>query len=250
MTEIEGTWSEVAVAGHPCDVFEPARPSEHGYVVIYLHGVHLNRLVDNAPFGEQFARHGLRVICPMTRRSWWADRICEEFDPNISAAKHVTQNIVPFVAQRWGAQPPRIALLGTSMGGQGALRLSFWHPNMFPIVAAISPAIDYHLRMRDGDETLWQMYSDIEAARQDTATLHVHPLNWPRNIWFSCDPADHRWHDSADRLHMKLYSLGIPHDYDLETRAGGHSFDYYNHMAGKALEFIVERLERERLRVP
>jgi S-formylglutathione hydrolase FrmB len=244
-----GQWHEDSVGGHPCDRFEPSRPSEHGYVVLYLHGVHLNRLVDNAVFTGLFERYGLRAVCPMTRRSWWTDRICEEFDPKITAARHVLDNVLPYIQQICGAGPPRIALLGTSMGGQGALKFAFLHPNTFPIVAAISPAIDYQTRMRDGDETLYQMYSDPEAARQDTATLHVHPLNWPRNIWFCCDPADHRWHDSADRLRMKLYSLGIPHECDLETSAGGHSFDYYNHIAPKALAFIVERLERERLRV-
>ena len=249
MPSASGTWSEISVAGHPCDVFEPAKPSEHGYVVLYLHGVHLNRLSDNPVFSDLFARHGLRVICPLTRRSWWTDRICQEFDPQLTAARHVLDNVVPHIGQRWGTLPPRIALLGTSMGGQGALKFSFLHPNIFPIVAAISPAIDYQLRFREGDETLPKMYPDPEAARQDTATLHVHPLNWPRNIWFCCDPADHRWIDSSERLRMKLYSLGIPHECDLETSAGGHGFDYYNHMAPRAMEFIVERLERERLRV-
>ena len=249
MQRASGTWSEIAVAGHTCDVFEPAEPSEHGYVVLYLHGVHLNRLTDNPVFSNLFARHGLRVICPHTKRSWWTDRICQEFDPQLTATRHVLDNIVPHIGQRWGATPPLIALLGTSMGGQGALKFSFLHPNTFPIVAAISPAIDYQLRFREGDETLPKMYPDPEAARQDTATLHVHPLNWPRNIWFCCDPADYRWIDSSERLRMKLYSLGIPHECDLETSAGGHGFDYYNHMAPRTIEFIVERLERERLRV-
>ena len=135
------------------------------------------------------------------------------------------------------------------MGGQGALRLAFKHANVFPVVAAISPAIDYQIRWREGDEILQAMYSDAESVRQDTATLHVHPLNWPRNIWFCCDPADHRWHESADRLRMKLGAIGIPHEYDLETTAGGHRFEYYNHMAPRALQFLAERLERERLRV-
>jgi S-formylglutathione hydrolase len=93
------------------------------------------------------------------------------------------------------------------------------------------------------------MYDDPESVRQDTATLHVHPLNWPRHIWFCCDPADRRWHESADRLRSKLVALGIPHEYDLETSGGGHGFQYYNHMAPAAMRFIVDRLERERLRV-
>ena len=92
------------------------------------------------------------------------------------------------------------------------------------------------------------MYPDPETIRQDTATLHVHPLNWPRHIWFCCDPAD-RWHESAERLRSKLVALGIPHEYDLDTAGGGHSFDYYNRMAPTAIRFIAEQLERERLRV-
>lgn len=158
-------------------------------------------------------------------------------------------NVLPFIKERYAAAPPGIGLLGTSMGGQGALRFALKYPNRFPVVAAISPAIDYQLRWNEGDETLPQMYSDPEAVRQDTATLHVHPLSWPRNIWFCCDPADARWHDSADRLHMKLAALGIPHEYDLETSAGGHGFEYYNHMVPRAVAFVAERLERERLRV-
>ena len=91
--------------------------------------------------------------------------------------------------------------------------------------------------------------SDAEDARQDTATLHIHPLNWPRHQFFCCDPADVRWHESADRLHMKLYSLGVLHECDLETESGGHGWSYYDHMAEAALGFIVERLEQERRRI-
>jgi S-formylglutathione hydrolase FrmB len=244
-----GVWTTVEVAGKPCDLFEPAVPSPHGYSVVYLHGVHSNRLIDNPVFTGEFARHCFRVIAPQTGSSWWTDRIFPAFDERLTAERHVVTNVVAYLKEHWAIAPPRIALLGTSMGGQGALRIAFKHPNLFPTVAAISPAIDYQLRYNDGDEVLYQMYSDAEEVRQDTATLHVHPLNWPRNMWLCCDPTDHRWHDSADKLRMKLNAIGIPHEHDLETTGGGHGFDYYNRMAPKALAFIAERLERERLRV-
>ncbi len=48
---------------------------------------------------------------------------------------------------------------------------------------------------------------------------------------------------------MKLYSLGVPHECDLETTGGGHGFEYYSRMAPRAIGFVAERLERERLRV-
>ncbi|MDP6444569.1 MAG: alpha/beta hydrolase-fold protein [Pirellulaceae bacterium] len=236
-------WTDTVVGGHPCDIFEPDEPHPRGHTVIYLHGVHLNRLVDNQTFTDQFIRHRLRVVAPMTQRSWWTDRVCREFDESITAEQHVLQRVLPYIEERWGVAPKRIGLLGTSMGGQGALRFAYKHPQLFPVVAAVSPAIDYQQRIVDGDETLADMYSDHEAARQDTALLHIHPLNWPQHQFFCCDPADERWWDSSDRLHMKLYSLGVPHECDLETSGGGHGFDYYNCMAERAVQFLGEKID-------
>ena len=242
-------WTTITLAGHPCELYEPPQRNPYGYVVLYLHGVHMNRLADHPAFGQEFDQHGLPVVAPMTRRSWWTDKICREFDPQISAEKYVVQRVLPFIAEHFGSQPPKIGLLGTSMGGQGALRLAYRYPNLFPVAAAISPAIDFHKRYNEGDETIPQMYPDPEAARQDTAILHVHPLNWPRHQFFCCDPADHRWHESADRLRMKLWSLGIPHVCDLETSGGGHGFEYYSRMAPRAVGFLAQRLDDERRRV-
>lgn len=241
-------WQLETVGGHPCDVYEPERPHPLGYVLIYLHGVHLNRLVDQPPFNAEFARYGLRVVAPMTRRSWWTDRVCAEFDPACSAERHVLDRVLPYVQDRWDCRPPRLGLLGTSMGGQGALRFAYKYPDRFPAVAAISPAIDYQQRFAEGDETLPEMYGDAEAARQDTALLHIHPLNWPRHQFFCCDPADTKWFDSADRLRMKLYSLGVPFQCDLETSGGGHGFEYYGRMASRAIGFLVQALDSEQRR--
>jgi S-formylglutathione hydrolase FrmB len=242
-------WRTVTLAGHPCDTFEPTRRNEHGYIAIYLHGVHEQRLRDYPAFGDCFENHGLPVVCPSTRRSWWSDRICPEFDERFTAERYLLDHVLPYVEEEYGSAPLKIGLLGTSMGGQGALRFSFKYPHLFPVVAGISPAIDYHVRWREGDETLPHMYSDQEATRQDTAILHVHPLNWPRHLWFSCDPADEKWWPSAERLQMKLSALGIPHVCDLDTSGGGHGFEYYGRMAPVAIGHLANALERERLRV-
>ena len=249
MVTWRGQWTTETVGGHPCDIYEPAQRNQHGFTVLYLHGVHVGRLADNEAFTAQFEKHSLPVFVPITNRSWWTDRICPDFDPNITAEQHVLKNVLPFIRQRWEPITPIVGLLGTSMGGQGALRLTYKYPDTFQVVAAISPAIDFHLRLREGDDMLAQMYPDTEAARQDTAILHIHPLHWPRHQFFCCDPADHRWLDSADRLRMKLSSMGIPHECDLETTGGGHGFPYYNVMAERAVTFLRERLEQERLRV-
>jgi len=249
MSDESGTWTEETVGGHPALIFEPPVRNEHGYSLIFLHGVHLGRLDERGPFTRQFAELGLPVVCPITQRSWWLDRICAEFDSELTAERHVIDNVVPFVEQRWGTTPPQLGLFGTSMGGQGSLRLAYKYPNIFPVVAAVSPAIDFQNRFDQGDETIPLMFRDPEEARQETATLHIHPLNWPRNQFFCCCPEDVDWYDSSDRLRMKLHSLGVPFECDLETIGGGHGPQYYDTMAEKAVQFLFERLERERLRI-
>jgi hypothetical protein len=250
MSEKSGTWEQVEVSGHLCRVFDPAEPSPHGYVVVYLHCSHAASLRGYPAFVRQFERYGLRLIEPVSGLSWWTDRIWPQFDPNISAEAYVLQHVVPYIAERWGSHPPRLALLGVSMGGQGALRMAYKHPNIFPTVAAISPAVDFQKRIDEGvDPGLEMMYRDPEDARQDSALLHIHPLNWPRHQFFCCDPTDLRWIDSAERLRMKLWSLGVPFECDLETVAGGHSFEYAGHMAERAVGYIAKSLEQERLRV-
>jgi S-formylglutathione hydrolase len=144
------------------------------------------------------------------------------------------------------------------MGGQGALRLAYRHPAVFPVAAAIAPAIDFHKAMREAGEredgeaydTLWELFGDVERARQDTAILHVHPLNWPRHQFFASDPDDVHWHDGAVRLHSKLAALGIPHTAALEARGGGHSAAYFDQVAADVLRFILSALDQEARRLP
>ncbi len=247
-----GNWTVESAGDHPCDVWRPANWQPGGPVVLYLHGVHQGRLEGQAGFEREIRRHKLAVVAPRTGRSWWSRRIAADFDPQLSAYDHVLQNVLPLIQRLFGSTPPRIGLLGTSMGGQGALRLAYDHPDTFPAVAAISPAIDFYRRLEypeQDDDPLWDMYGDPEAARQDSAILYIHPLHWPRHQFFCCDPTDSRWYDSSDRLRMKLASLGVPFQCDLETVAGGHGFSYYNRMAERAISFLVEALQSESLRI-
>lgn len=251
MTELApGQWTETTVAQHACDIYEPRQPNPHGEVLLYLHEAHVERLRESEAFRQQFERFGLRVVSPITGRSWWMDRISPDFDPRLTAEQHLLRNVLPWIAEQWSSVPPRIGLLGIGMGGQGALRLAYKYPDTFPVVAAISPAIDFQQLWEDGDEVLQVMYPDPEAARQETALLYVHPLNWPRNQFFCCDPSDYHWWESVDRLRMKLASLGVPFEADLESSGGGHSFTYYDRQAERAVAFVAERLQRERRRLP
>jgi pimeloyl-ACP methyl ester carboxylesterase len=243
MPDIEGSWSTVSIAGKTADVYEPRNPSVAGRAVLHLHGHGLTTLRDNPAFSAELERHGLRAVCPHGQRSWWTDVVCPEFDPQITPLEYLRHHVVPFFAERWNVAPPGIGLMGISMGGQGALQLAYRHPREFPVVAAISPAVDFHNWHGQG-LPLDDMFPTRESARQATVTLQIHPLNWPRHQWFVSDPDDADWHEGADRLAMKLSSMGVPFEADLETRAGGHSWDYFNHMAARAVEFVAVHLDK------
>ena len=135
------------------------------------------------------------------------------------------------------------------MGGHGALRLAYRYPEQFPTVAAVAPAVDLQIWHGRG-LPLDEMYPTAEAARQDTATLLLHPLHWPRHQLLMSDPTDAEWFDSAQRLASKLYSTGIPFESDLETRHGGQSWDYINHVAPRVMQFVHDALEQEERRLP
>jgi pimeloyl-ACP methyl ester carboxylesterase len=243
---MNGTWSQVAIAGKRADIYDP--PATPRFGVLFLHGMGLETLRDRAAFTRLFDELRLACVCPHGQRSWWGDRPCAEFDPVLTPERHLVQNVLPFFDERWRLPPRGIGLLGISMGGQGALRLAFKYAQVFPVVAAMSAAIDYY-EIHGQGTPLDAMYDSKEQCRQDTATMHVPPVNPPPHIFFCIDPKDSDWYRGNDRLHEKLSALGIEHTADLTTQAGGHGWVYFNHMAEPAIRFLYRGLEKESLRL-
>lgn len=233
-------WTRTHVAGKPADVFEPDTPPPR-FAVLYLHPVGLESLADNAAYTAELAKHRLACCAPFGARSWWSDRVCPEFDPTITAERHLLDHVVPWMRDRW--QRP-VAVVGISMGGQGAVRLGFKHPDRFPVVGSVAGAFDYHEWYGQGTP-IDDMYRSREACRQDTAILHVNPTRFPPHVWFVCDPADADWFRGNDRLHEKLAAIGLPHTADLTTTAGGHAWAYFDAMAGPLFAFVTAALEQQ-----
>ncbi len=243
---MHGQWTTETIAGKTADVFEPAASPRFG--VIHLHGYERETLHDRPAFTRLFADLRLACVCPHGQRSWWVDRICPEFDPVITAERYLLQSVLPYFHEHWSLAPRAVGLQGINMGGQGALRLAFKNPDLFPVVAAISPALDFHDRYGEGTP-LDEMYDSKEQCRQDTALLHVNPTKQPPHIYFCVDPDDTRWYRGCDRLHEKLTALGVAHEFDFTTRAGGHSWDYFNAMAERVVRFVHAGLEYESRRL-
>jgi S-formylglutathione hydrolase len=234
-------WETVEIGSKPAEAFTPSRPAEAA--VIFLHGYGEESLRTQPVFTDLFEEHRLAVICPSGGKSWWLDRIDVQFDPAITPAEYVRQKVSEWTQARWGVAPPKQALLGISMGGQGVLNLAYRWATRFPVVAAISPALDFD-RIHGQGFDVERLFADAEAARQETAVLHLHPLNWPRSQFFCSDPADTTWHEGAERLASKLSSSGVPYECDLRTTRGGHGWPYFTAMAGRVISFLSDSLKQ------
>lgn len=239
-------WSSDILHGKTLDVFEPT--ARGGAALLFLHPVGLETLKDNAVYTDLLERHRLPCVCPHGQRSWWTDRVCAEFDPVLPTERFLREQVVPWARARWGLGPRGLGVFGISMGGQGALRLGFKYPREFPVVAGIASAIEYQELFHAGTP-IDEMYESKEQCRQDTALLHIHPYEHPPHVYFCCDPADDLCYRGNDRLHEKLNALGVIHTADLATRAGGHTWSYFEAMARPAVEFLAAGLATEARRL-
>jgi S-formylglutathione hydrolase len=240
-------WKSTEIAGKPADVFETSQSAAR-FALIYLHGVGQESLADKPVYTKLLAEMGFNCVCPRGDQAWWSDRVCSSFDSKLTAEQFVIDDVLRWIRDSWAFRPRGVGIFGVSMGGQGALRIAFNHPALFPVVAAIAPAIDYHQRYGEGTP-LDEMYDSKEQCRQDTALMHIHPSEQPRHIFFCCDPDDEEWHRGNDRLHEKMTALGVAHECDLTTRAGGHTWTYYDSVAERVLRFLAAGLDQESRRL-
>ncbi len=232
-------WSSELMSNKPIDVFTPE--NSPGGIVVFLHGYDGVTLRDNPAYTEQLDKHGLASVCPVGAGCWWSDRIYAPFDPTLSPVAFLSQELPEFCRNRWNLEPSQIGVTGVEMGGQGALQLAYRNARKFSIVVAISPKVDFESWYGQGT-TLDEIFPNREAARQATATLHIHPLDWPKHQLLLCDPADLYCADGVQTLASKLSSTGIPFDADFESTHGGFGWSYANAMAPKVIEYVVQHL--------
>ena len=250
MAELIGNWNEIDLAGHICRVFEPAQPSPHRFVVVYLHCSGSAPIGRYPAFVDEFERHGLRVIEPVSGLSWWTDRIWPEFDPQISAEAYVMKHVVPHVAERWAPARRNSPCWASAWV---ARRRCAW-PTSIPTCSrpwppSRRPSISRNA-LTKASTRAWSRCTATPKTPARTLPCYTSIRSIGRGTSSSAvRRRDERWHDSAERLRMKLSSLGVPFECDLETDNGGHSYQYFCHMAERSVGFLAERLEKERRRI-
>jgi len=152
------------------------------------------------------------------------------------------REFIPFVERTYRVRSDRTArgITGFSMGGYGALRMAFAHPELFGSVSAHSgalmrdppqgvsagvssgnPAVELLARVFGTpiDRKFWDLNSPYVLARKNAAAL------LKMKIYFDCGTEDsYGFYRGASELHETLDSLKLPHEFHLYP--GGHSVSY------------------------
>jgi len=111
-------------------------------VVYLLHGADGNfRDWTNYSDVARFAKHGLILIMPQGEESYYTN---SAEHPQDRYEDYIVHDLISDVESRFPAAPDRAhrAIIGMSMGGFGAVKLSLHHPELYSFVGGLSSAID------------------------------------------------------------------------------------------------------------
>lgn len=140
---------------------------------------------------------------------------------------------------------------GLSMGGFGALRLAFAHPELFASVSAQSPALitetpqEMNAELRDAgplsqllgqvfgnpiNVAHWRQNDPFELARKNRIQISR------QAIYINCgDQDEYGFAAGATKLHKQLLAEGIRHEFHLYP--GGHGADYFISHFSETMQF-------------
>jgi S-formylglutathione hydrolase FrmB len=163
------------------------------------------------------------------------------------------RELMPFIERTYRIRATRATrgITGFSMGGFGALRMAFLHPELFGSVSSHSGAI-----IRDPPQPVAAMVSPGNVAAEIFEKTFGNPIDrqfWFRNspyvlarqnasaltkmkIYFDCGTEDtFGLYRGASELHETLDSLKIPHEFHLYP--GGHNEAYLRAHREASFEF-------------
>jgi S-formylglutathione hydrolase FrmB len=189
------------------------------------------------------------IACPEGRRSFYINSA----DGSVRYNDFFLQEFLPHIEGKYRIRPGRAgrAVSGISMGGYGALRFAFAHPELFSAASAQSAAI------------ITQSPQALDSASQSGSPLtgvldavFGHPINVPhwnennplllakrnaaalRNmaIYFNCGQDDnYGFERGAAALHEELQKENVKHAY--HAYPGDHSLTYFLSHFAEVMEF-------------
>ena len=189
------------------------------------------------------------IVAPEGRRSFYINSA----DSSVRYSDFFLQEFIPLIEKKYRIAKGRNnrAISGISMGGYGALRFAFSHPEMFSAVSAQSAALitespqDLDTAARSGaplgkmladvfgnpiDSSHWKNNDPFLLAQKNAAALKR------LGIYFNCGQDDnYGFEKGAAALHEELQKEGVKHEYHLYP--GDHSLAYFLVHFREVMEF-------------
>ena len=230
---------------------------EHYPVLYFLHGLGDNEktlfnsggwtLLDD--LRQEHKLGEFLIVAPEGRRSFYINSA----DGSVRYSDFFLQEFIPLIEKKYRIAKGRSnrAISGISMGGYGALRFAFSHPEMFSAVSAQSAALitespqDLDTAARSGaplgkmladvfgnpiDSSHWKNNDPFLLAQKNAAALKR------LAIYFNCGQDDnYGFEKGAAALHEELQKEGVKHEYHLYP--GDHSLTYFLVHFSEVMEF-------------
>jgi S-formylglutathione hydrolase FrmB len=230
---------------------------EHYPVLYFLHGLGDNEktlfnsggwtLLDD--LRQEHKLGDFLIVAPEGRRSFYINSA----DNSVRYSDFFLQEFIPLIEGKYRIAKGRSnrAISGISMGGYGALRFAFSHPEMFSAVSAQSAALitespqDLDTAARSGaplgkmladvfgnpiDSSHWKNNDPFVLAQKNAAALKR------LAIYFNCGQDDnYGFEKGAAALHEELQKEGVKHEYHLYP--GDHSLTYFLAHFTEVMEF-------------
>jgi S-formylglutathione hydrolase FrmB len=215
-----------------CVIFpESYKKSNKNFPVVYLlHGYSGNYgswAKDFKELKNQVDQYNFIVIgVDGNYSSWYFD---SPIDSSFKYETYVINELVPYIDKKYKtiANRENRAISGLSMGGHGALYLSFKHQDVFGAAGSMSGGVDF------------RPFPDNWDIKKRLGTITEFPENWEKNtvtnmldlvkdnnlkLIIDCG-FDDFFMDVNRQLHAKMLALKINHDYI--ERPGKHDLKYW-----------------------
>jgi S-formylglutathione hydrolase FrmB len=241
-------------------------PAKHYPVLYFLHGLGENEqtlfktggwnLIED--LRQQHKVGDFLIVTPEAMASFYVNSA----DGKVRYSDFFLQEFIPYIEAKYRIRRERKAraITGISMGGYGAIRFAFAHPETFSAVSAQSAALmtespqELNAALRSGtplgklmrsvfgnpiDVAHWKENDPFSLARKNKAAIGT------LAIYFNCGQDDeYDFELGAAALDRQLQEEHIKHEFHLYP--GNHSASYFGEHIGEVMEFHSKLFEAEK----